>query len=425
MKENKSNTNQNGRIYIPYVCLWAVIYIILGYISLSLDDPKSRVAMVWFPSGAAVSAYISLPEKVWKYLYSVFFITQTALDIIMRHEMLTSVILTTIALTGEIVIAWSIRFFGKLKSDFDRVYIWLLSTFFISAVTAFTGVAWLNYVYNINYLDSVILWWAANVSGTIVATTILTGVTWDKINKNRKTVIYAVIGITLLIITTFVIFSLPPGPKDKAGFIFLSSCLPILITIIITLIAGIQTGAVAFLLQCIIVIYLSMKGSGPFFINGLFHGEPLLLAQFYLSGTALLMLFIRLQLRQHLNKSQLSYQNESRNISFRMDFSTGDFEWDSKNDDGLSKIASYLHCREDLLYAVSDTIRSELKARWEYTVINKENKEDFVFEVSLKNNVKYVVWEKYLLYIPDDDKGSLIIYWSLMPGSHFLNNEKG
>ncbi|MGU5952309.1 MASE1 domain-containing protein [Klebsiella pneumoniae] len=425
MNENSRNTSQGWGIYIPYICLWALIYIILGYISLSLDDPKSRVAMVWFPSGAAVSAYISLPEKVWKYLYGVFFIMQTTLDVLMRHEMLTSVILTTIALTGEIVIAWSIRFFGKLKSDFDRVYIWLFSTFLISAVTAFFGVTWLNYVYNINYYDSVILWWSANVSGTIVATTILTGITWDKISKNNKTIISAVIGITLLIITTFVIFSIPPGPKEKAGFIFLFSCVPILITIVITLIAGIQTGAVAFLLQCIIVIYLSMKGNGPFFINGLFHGEPLLLAQFYLSGTALLMLFIRLQLRQHLNKNQLSYQNESRNISFRMDFSTGFFEWESKNDDGLRKITSHLNCREDLLLSVSDFVKDELNARWEYTLLNKENNKDFVFEITLRNNVKYVVWEKYLLYIPDDKKGSLIIYWSLMPGSHFLNNDKG
>lgn len=48
-----------------------------------------------------------------------------------------------------------------------------------------------------------------------------------------------------------------------------------------------QLGALFFLSFCIIVIDYSWQRNGPLFIPGLRPGEPLLLAQYYLSGTAL------------------------------------------------------------------------------------------------------------------------------------------
>lgn len=48
-----------------------------------------------------------------------------------------------------------------------------------------------------------------------------------------------------------------------------------------------QLGALFFLSFCIIVIDYSWQRNGPLFIPGLRPGEPLLLAQYYLSGTGL------------------------------------------------------------------------------------------------------------------------------------------
>jgi len=35
---------------------WGALYYLLGWISLNLDGPESRVAFIWLPSGVAVAA---------------------------------------------------------------------------------------------------------------------------------------------------------------------------------------------------------------------------------------------------------------------------------------------------------------------------------------------------------------------------------
>jgi len=42
---------------------WGALYYLLGWISLNLDGPESRVAFIWLPSGVAVAAFLITARK--------------------------------------------------------------------------------------------------------------------------------------------------------------------------------------------------------------------------------------------------------------------------------------------------------------------------------------------------------------------------
>ncbi len=85
----------------------------------------------------------------------------------------------------------------------------------------------------------------------------------------------------------------------------------------------------------------------PFFINGSDPGEPLLLAQGYLSGTAILTIFVRLLLRlpDKLNgpgRKQMHHEE----TAFRMDIRSGRIDWDLQGTPVLADTVAHLPDRK-------------------------------------------------------------------------------
>ncbi|HBY1517853.1 TPA: MASE1 domain-containing protein, partial [Klebsiella aerogenes] len=165
--------------YLPALIIWPVIYLILAFISLKLDDPQNRVAMVWFPAGAAVSAFLSLPRRFWPAMYIVLFAARAGMDVLMRHSSETSLILSLISVSGDVTVALAVQHYSRGQDDFRKVCVWLISTLIISALAGMAAAGWLSSRHPVSFADTIALWWAANVSGNIVATTVLTGLTWE------------------------------------------------------------------------------------------------------------------------------------------------------------------------------------------------------------------------------------------------------
>ncbi|WP_064581495.1 MASE1 domain-containing protein [Klebsiella aerogenes] len=133
--------------YLPALIIWPVIYLILAFISLKLDDPQNRVAMVWFPAGAAVSAFLSLPRRFWPAMYIVLFAARAGMDLLMRHSSETSLILSLISVSGDVTVALAVQHYSRGQDDFRKVCVWLISTLIISApawAPAMTGTTAVN-----------------------------------------------------------------------------------------------------------------------------------------------------------------------------------------------------------------------------------------------------------------------------------------
>ena len=103
----------------------------------------------------------------------------------MRHSSETSLILSLISVSGDFTVALAVQHYSRGQDDFRKVCVWLISTLIISALAGMAAAGWLSSRHPVSFADTTALWWAANVSGNIVATTILTGLTWEPARRQR------------------------------------------------------------------------------------------------------------------------------------------------------------------------------------------------------------------------------------------------
>lgn len=108
-------------------------------------------------------------------------------DLLMRHSSETSLILSLISVSGDVTVALAVQHYSRRQDDFRKVCVWLISTLIISALAGMAAAGWLSSRHPVSFADTTALWWAANVSGNIVATTILTGLTWEPARKATGT----------------------------------------------------------------------------------------------------------------------------------------------------------------------------------------------------------------------------------------------
>lgn len=62
--------------------LWAVTYYVTGVVSLAFEDPVSQMAIIWFPAGISVSAFLSSRRAEWPMLFAVFLVARLLLSLI-------------------------------------------------------------------------------------------------------------------------------------------------------------------------------------------------------------------------------------------------------------------------------------------------------------------------------------------------------
>lgn len=398
--------------YLPALIIWPVIYLILAFISLKLDDPQNRVAMVWFPAGAAVSAFLSLPRRFWPAMYIVLFAARAGMDVLMRHSSETSLILSLISVSGDVTVALAVQHYSRGQDDFRKVCVWLISTLIISALAGMAAAGWLSSRHPVSFADTIALWWAANVSGNIVATTVLTGLTWEPARKATGDIVKTLAGVLLVAVVAILIFSSPSGEESRAGLIYGLACLPVLLTAVVPVIAGAQAGALAFLVLSIVVVSFSWRQTGPFFIKGLDPGEPLLLAQGYLSGTAILTIFVRLLLRlpDKLNgpgRKQMHHEE----TAFRMDIRSGRIDWDLQGTPVLTDTVAHLPDRKILLQSVDTAVRQQLTSRWEQAIRGLPVGGSLIFRLTLPGDEHVMICERGLFFLPGTTGGFLVGYW--------------
>ncbi|MFT4269384.1 MAG: hypothetical protein QM578_00070 [Pantoea sp.] len=402
------------KVYLPALIMWGLVYLGLGYISLLLDDPQSRVAMVWFAAGGAISACLSLPRRIWPLLFVMLFVVRSGLDAMMRHSPVTSMVLSLISLSGDFTVAWCAQHFSRGRDDFRKISAWIISTLLISAVAAAAGSGWLSRYHAIPFFDTATLWWAANVSGTLVATTVLTGLTWEPVRPGARPVIITFSGVVLVVMSAAFVFSLPPADEASAGLVYGLACVPVLLTVMVPLLAGSFAGTLAFLALSITVISLSWLKAGPFFIHGLFRGEPLLLAQCYLSGTAVLMIFIRLQ--QRLFSARNVMKNEGCEAAYRLNEATGELSWDLPPGAALNAIVSHLPDRDALLGCVHPRTRLLLLSRWKAIASGERVSASLVFRGTLPDGSRFSVSERHLFRLHTDAGTVIAGEWTPVHG---------
>lgn len=390
--------------FFMQLLLWCALYYALGYLSLFLDDPVSQVSFVWFPAGLAVSAFLLTSRHKWLWLYFGLFIVRTVLDVTLRHSIETSLVHSAISLSNDFAIAWWVRRFTRQHDTLYSMVVWLYATLISSGVAAALGGGWVVLRHEVDFVETLWIWWSANVVGTILLTTIVMGLFWrqeSEIPKKRR-LTGGALWLILCVIAVYVFHQPIGGPRGEA-FLFSLACIPVILMILIPVISGNQLGAIAFLSFCIIVIYYSWQRNGPLFIPGLRPGEPLLLAQCYLSGTALLLNFVFL-LKHHQRASPAS--------CYYLDPRSGRLTWDNSSSSALTQQLLDISHTDQLLSLMSPNDQQTMRERWDIVQSGRATKGAFRFLLTLSASNKLYLQETKLIALQQPDGIVLIGYWA-------------
>ena len=149
-----------------------------------------------------------------------------------------------------------------------------------------------------------------------------------------------------------------------AAVYFILACLPIALALAVCVTWRSPGGSIALLVLGSIVVNYTDQKTGPFYVPGLLEGEPLLLAQSYLSITALLVVVIRLMTQSAKPYDPQTGRLGGDGVMYQLHPETGDILWDDNLDSLLDIGTRPLGTIEQVLARVHPEDREKLKQHW-------------------------------------------------------------
>ena len=323
---------------------WGLLYWVAAYISLMLDDPLSHVGFVWFPAGIGVAAFLVSDYRRWPWLVAAFFIAHLIADINFGHDIPIAMPLAIITLASDMATAWIVSRYAQNKDGLQIVLRWVVATFVVTAIAAVLSTAWLTLIANAPFDELVWVWWGAHASGVLYLTAVVMGLRGYQLgnaNTGAKAIVVGVASLVLMAICAWYIFdaeqlNMARGQAPwRATLIFALTGIPIVLAVVAAISCGNRMGSLALLLLGAIVIYHSSQGTGPFFLKSLRPGESLLLAQCYLVGTALLIVFLRVFTQTVKRYGAVQEQRQETAFMYRLDAVSGHMDWDGRIHEAL------------------------------------------------------------------------------------------
>lgn len=393
---------------------WGALYYLLGWISLFLDGPESRVAFIWLPSGVAVSAFLITARKQWLALWVALFLARLVLGLTFQHTLHVSLVLALFSLTSHLGIAWSVRYFSRGYDRMHKIINWVISTIVISALAALAGVGWLSLMAGSLQMQWLWIVWSANVTGTLFVTPPLMGLLAPADKGARQESLPGVCLVFAVLLATLAIFSGVPDRSDNIALIYSLACLPLVLLTATTVICGNRLASLAFILFSAVVIYASWRETGPFYIARLADEESILLAQCYLSAAALLLVFIRTL------KTQAPAERHTRTMAYSLDPETGRLNWAPHSDPTLAAALVPVTRRDALLAQIPDPQqKAQMAARWQAVANGQPVAETFHFTLALPGQPPLSLTERNMLMMTDNGRPVIVAFWSEDKGSLF------
>ena len=353
--------------------LWAVTYYVTGVASLAFDNPVSQMAIIWFPAGISVSAFLSSRRAHWPMLFGVFLITRVLLDEHGWQNLPAAVALSAMALAGSVAIAWLVRRFARRGDELHAILLWLLATVGVCCVLALIRKGWLVLAGEVSP-NTFMTNWMSGMSGVIFSTVVVMNVLNSNLRdfpSGTREKLAGGVWLLLLALNTWFVFGATPlwlinrlGIDAGVAAYFILACLPIALTLAVCVTWRSPGGSIALLVLGGIVVNFTDQKTGPFYVTGLLEGEPLLLAQSYLSITALLVLVIRL-----MRQSAQPYDLETGRLAgsgvmYQLHPGTGEILWDDNLETLLDVSAQPLRTVQQVLERVHPEDRDRLKRHW-------------------------------------------------------------
>lgn len=366
MSSNMENILRNCGIFF----LWAFAYYLIAIASRTFDDPQSQKAIIWFPAGVAVAAFLSLRRTRWPALLVALVIAKILLDN-HSHGAWRVVLSAAFEISGALVIAGLVRHLTRRGDELHEIIVWIMTTIIVSAIWVLlrkVGAELMEDDFPHNTFWEI---WISLINGIFFATVIVMGVvspySADAPLQARRA-LFSGIWLLLLGLVTWYIFSGPPRwlvsfEDSDAGtaIYFMLTCLPLVLTIIVTVVGGRRMSSLALLVVGVTVVSYTDQRIGPFYLDRLLRGEPLVLAKSYLSIIALLVAVIRASTRA----PQPDPQNTSMSsVAYQLNLTSGHLSWDDYAQLRLGVSMHVLSSKQEIMQRVHPDDLDQLKDHW-------------------------------------------------------------
>jgi len=315
---------------------WGVLYILSGLLAVWVNPPDHALAIVWFPTGVATAAFLLSRYRVWPWYLAGFTFANLLFEggaLFSLSDALEVMLFAFISLPVSMAIAWGVKCFARKDDEFHAVFMWLFITLCASAAEALLFAVALSHIEHASF---VAVFWSGFVSdaaGVIFSVVVIMGL----INGHYKSAEVAfwrwIIGAGLLLgvgLTSWFIFNddvshVFNSVMDNAMLHFVLACLPVLLCTLTLIAAGNRAGALSLLVMAGLAMVFTRGGQGPFFIDGLNSAEPFILLQVYLTGAAMLLVFIRVIMVGSLFRP--ASDSSCFGLVYQLDLRMGNIRW--------------------------------------------------------------------------------------------------
>ncbi|WP_411751062.1 MASE1 domain-containing protein [Serratia sp. (in: enterobacteria)] len=401
--------------------LWGLIYYLAGLISLKFDDPDSPIAIVWFPSGVAVAAFLLTRWRSYLSLFVILTLAGLFLRAGWQHNPLISLTDALLSMPANVAIAWAVRRFARLNDDLHTILICITATLIFSGLDALIiggGYALINHqpLFSLFWQNFI-----ADVTGIIFATTVIMGFINRRLDPAGCNLPMGLLGGALwllLCVSVWFIFGYPFLwlQHNAAALYFALACLPIILAIMLSVAWGHRGGSLALLTLGLGVIYYTNHQHGPFFLKGLHLNESLLLALSYLSATALLIVFIRV-----LKHSTNSFNPDTGRITgkgviYSLNPRTGILHWEDELSSLFEqKVPSKLDTMDGVMQWVHPHDQGKLRDHWLLNN-NPQFRPPLVFRIQMPQGEWLTLVDTSSVLLDEEEQSIIVGNWQ---ASHY------
>lgn len=330
-------------------------------------DTTSHIAIIWFPAGVSVAAFL---RARWRYYPALIIVFTLATALLFEqwdvpHPFALSLLYAFLSTPSPVIIAWVVRRFAWMHDALHFVIVWIVATLAISALDSL--IVGGGYALVLGLAPLSLFWhgFIADITGIFFATPIVMGFLnqherFEAISLRSKCVGFALWLMMCAIAGIVFGHDYPWVAKHATALYFGLACLPIVAVMLLSVVWGSPGGSLALLTLGAIVIYYTDQHKGPFFLKSLAYTESLLLALSYLSATALLVVFIRVVKRLTNNRNSVPQA-----AFYRTAPGSGVIHWENT----LSQLPGNLQFAElsrieDVLQHVHPSDKDKLRAHW-------------------------------------------------------------
>lgn len=372
--------------------LWGLVYYLSGLMSLNFDDTNSAIAIVWFPPGVAVAAFLSARWRLYPALILIFVMASVLQDRAWENlpTFLISVGYSLLEMPANVLIAWIVRRFSRQNDDLHVIILWIWSTFVISMLDALIVAGGYAFLRGQPIMTTIWNGFVADVTGIFFATTVVMGFVNKSVHQALLPWTKRLGGLTLLLsicALTVSIFGYSDTwlKTDAPALYFALSCLPIVLSLMLALLWGNRGGSIGLLVLGLIVIHYTDMHQGPFFLHNLSLVESLLLALSYLSATALLIVFVRVLKRSTTRFNPDTGRLSGNGVLYRLEPETGKFTWENDLSSLLNSASmTEFDTVEKVLSHVHPSDREKLNQHW-FNLMSSQH-DAVIFRIKLNND---------------------------------------